>query len=142
MLKDMVLQREVRINAPAEKVWLVLTDPILVKRYLYGTTMTAEPYAGGSIRFTGVWEGTEYVDKGTVTGYTPNEYFAYSYYSSFSPLPDLPENYAAIAFTIVRQPSGSLLQLEQRGFADEAAYRHSLENWGSILDTMKALAEE
>lgn len=141
MLNTMVLNQEILIDAPAEKIWQVLTDPVLVKQYLYGTTMTVEPRAGGTIRFTGAWEGKEYVDKGTVLGYRTNEHFAYSYHSSFSPLPDLPENYATVAFTIVPQSSGCLLLLEQRGFPDEAAYAHSLENWRSIMLEMKKLAE-
>ena len=48
------------INAPVSKVWQALTDPALIKQYLFGTETKSDWKKGSSITYTGVWEGKSY----------------------------------------------------------------------------------
>ena len=51
------------VDAPRSKVWNALTDPAMVKQYLFGTTMTTTWKVGDPITYTGEWEGKSYEDK-------------------------------------------------------------------------------
>ncbi len=142
MLNDRVLKKQITINASAGAVWDVLVEPAKIKQYLYGTNTISEWKEGSPIIFTGEWDGKTYTDKGTILKFQKNSIFHYSYYSSFSPLPDLPENYASVKFTLESLQGTIVLHLEQQGFSDDAAFEHSDMNWNSILMQMKAMAEQ
>lgn len=142
MLNERVLQKQITIHASAEAVWDVLVNPEKIKQYLYGTNTISDWKEGGPIIFTGEWEGKMYTDKGTILKLEKHSIFKYSYYSSFSPLPDLPENYASVKFMLEPLQGTIVLRLEQQGFSDDAAFEHSDMNWNSILMQMKAMAEQ
>lgn len=142
MLNDMLLQKKITINAPAEAVWDVLTNPEKIKAYLFGTTAISDWKEGSSLLFTGEWEGKTYTDKGTILKFVKNKLFQYDYWSSFSPLPDRPENYSLLTFLLSADGTATVLTLEQKGFVDAQALDHSSGNWESVLKTMKAIAEK
>ncbi len=141
MLKDLTLKKQITVNASADAVWDVLVNPSKIKQYLFGTKTVSDWMEGSEIKFTGEWDGKTYTDKGTILVLRKNSVFHYSYYSSFSPLPDLPENYSTIKFTLIPSGSTTVLQLEQLGFPDENALSHSDSNWDSIAAQMKQIAE-
>lgn len=141
MLKDLTLKKQITINASADAVWDVLVNPAKIKQYLFETNTVSDWKEGSEIKFTGEWNGKTYTDKGTILALRKNSVFHYSYFSSFSPLPDLPENYSTVKFTLTPDGTATLLQLEQWGFPDENALSHSDTNWDSIAAQMKQLAE-
>ncbi len=104
---------EVVIDAPSTKVWQALTDPAMVKLWLFGTEMTADWKVGGQIRYKGVWEGKPYEDKGEVLELVPNEKLVTTYWSGFAGLPDEPQNYQKVSYLLNEVPGGTKLVLIQ-----------------------------
>lgn len=141
MVKDLLLTKKITFNATADAVWDVLTNPEKIKLYLFGTKAISDWREGSSLLFTGEWEGKQYVDKGTILKFDKHRLFQYTYWSSFSPLPDAPENYSVLTFTLTSNGTNTDLLLEQKGFVDEKALEHSNGNWGSVLKMMKEIAE-
>ena len=82
----------IEIEAPPGKVWDALTDPQLIKKYFFGTEAVSEWKVGSTLEFKGVWEGKEYLDKGTILELIPRKLLRYTYLSSFSGLPDVPNH--------------------------------------------------
>lgn len=142
MLESLILKKKFLFNAPVEAVWDALTNPEKIKRYLFGTKAVSDWKEGSPLRFTGEWDGKQYTDKGTVLKFEKNKIFQYNYWSSFSPLPDKPENYSVLTFVLSSNGQQTLLTFEQKGFFDEKSFNHSDENWESVMKTMKAIVEE
>ena len=137
----LIAQRTVTINAPASKVWDALTNPSLIKQYLFGTEAVSDWKAGSPLIFKGVWEGKEYLDKGVILRSEPEKLFEYTYLSSFSGLADVPENYSIITFEIQPDNGRTSLGIRQSNILTEQAKTHSEENWGGVLKTLKELVE-
>ena len=109
------------INAPVEKVWDALTNPELVKEYLFGTNLKTDWKVGSPIIFQGEWEGKEYVDKGEVLEYELHKKIAYSYLSNLSGKENLPENYLWVCYEVSPKGKGTELTIHQSNYNEERA---------------------
>ena len=138
----LILRKTISLKVPASKVWEALTSPAWIKQYLFGTNVISDWKVGSPIIFTGTWEGKEYKDKGTILKFEKEKLFQYNYWSSFSSLPDLPENYAVLTFELSPRGSNTELSLTQDNIADETALEHSSKNWDGVLGGMKELLEK
>ena len=49
MKNNLIAKAETTINVPAEKVWDALTNPILIKKYMFDTNATSDWTEGSSI---------------------------------------------------------------------------------------------
>ena len=93
--------KSIEIEATPEAVWDALINPKKIEQYLFGTQTTSDWKVGSTIRFEGEMGGQEYKDKGNVLELIENEYIRYNYWSGFSGLPDVPENYCIVIFKII-----------------------------------------
>lgn len=75
MSQNLILKKNIPIQAPVAKVWNALIDPEVIKIYLYGTQTISDWKEGSSILFTGVWEGKAYEDRGTILKLERKKYF-------------------------------------------------------------------
>lgn len=66
MNNSFVAETQVTIHAPVDAVWRALTEPELVKQYLYGTQVETDWQVGSPITWRGEWKGQPYEDKGEV----------------------------------------------------------------------------
>ena len=130
------------INADASKVWDALTNPALVKQYLFGTNVKSDWKVGSPITYTGVWEGKEYEDKGIIKAIEPGKYLSTTYWSSFSGTPDAPENYQDVSYTLEAEGNGTKLTVHQGNIQSAEKRDHSAQNWRMVLDAMKKLLEQ
>lgn len=135
-------KQSITIAAPRSKVWDALTKPELVKQYFFGTNVTADYKKGGKIRFTGEWEGKAYEDKGVVLDIDNGKLLKYSYFSSWSGKPDVPENYHNVTYKLNEIPGGTEYIVEQEGLETEDAARHTEQNWASIMEKLRELLEK
>ena len=140
-MKKLYIEKSIEINAPISKVWDALINPAIIKQYLFGTEAVSDWKEGSSLEFKGVWEGKEYLDKGIILKLEPNKNFRYSYLSSFSGLEDIDENYAVVDFQLSPVDGKTRLTLTQDNIETEEARKHSDENWGYVLNTMKNILE-
>jgi uncharacterized protein YndB with AHSA1/START domain len=141
MATDKILNKTISINATTSEVWKALTNPELIKQWLFGTKVISDWKVGKSILFTGNWQGTDYEDKGTILKFDPEKVFQYNYWSGFSGTQDVPENYSVITFELKTNAAVTILTLTQSNFASETAYEHSDKNWDAILALMKKIIE-
>jgi uncharacterized protein YndB with AHSA1/START domain len=130
------------INAPVNKVWQALTDPALIKQWLFGTDTKSDWKKGSRITYSGEWEGKHYEDKGEIIDIVPERLLHTTYFSSMSGKEDRPENYANVMYEITPQNGGSLLSISNDNIDDEKTQQHVKENWTMVLETMKKLLEK
>ena len=141
MTNKFVVKKSVEINADKAKVWDALVNPEKIKLYLFGTETICDWKVGSPIIFQGVWEGVTYKDKGTILEFIPEQKLKYDYWSSFSKLEDVPENYQQITFDLIDQDGRTILTLTQENVPDQTAKEHSEANWGMVLNQLKQIVE-
>jgi uncharacterized protein YndB with AHSA1/START domain len=135
------LKTSISINAPAALVWKALTDPEIVKQYFFGTEQISDWQKGSDIVWTGAWDGKTYRDHGKILDIVPGSYLQYSYWSSMSNLPDIPENYQVVTYDLSETDGVTTLTISQDNVKDEAAKEHSETNWQYIFGAMKKMLE-
>jgi len=142
MLLDLTVSGNVTINASSEKVWNVLTNPEVIREYLFGTNTVTDWAVGSPIVFQGEYNGLKYRDHGEILTNVPLEKLSYSYWSNFTGLEDKPENYSTVTYTIDSK-GDDLTQFtwSQKGFANEDSCKHSQQNMSMMLNQIKAIAE-
>ena len=129
------------INAPASKVWDALTNPSLIKQYLFGTEVTSDWKVGSPITYRGEWEGKSYEDKGKILQIEPEKLLVSTFWSSLAGLPDVPENYKTVHYELSPEDGGTKLTITQDNNANQEEADHSAQNWNTVLDGMKKLLE-
>ena len=130
------------VNAPASKVWDALTNPSLIKQYLYGTEVTSDWKVGSPITYRGEWEGKSYEDKGEILQIEPDKLLVSTFWSSLAGLPDLPENYKTVRYELSPEGSRTKLTITQDNNATQEEADHSTQNWTTVLDKLKELLEK
>jgi uncharacterized protein YndB with AHSA1/START domain len=128
------------IHASSDQVWQGLTDPVIVKQYFFGTNVVSTWQLGAPIYFRGEWEGKSYEDKGLILSIDPGKHLTYSYWSSMSGTPDLPENYRNVTYQLTTENGGTKLEVLQESDADKK--EHSESNWKMIFGGLKKILEQ
>ncbi len=141
MNKTFVAKATTTINVPASRVWDALTQPNLIKQYLFGTEVTTDWRVGSPITYEGIWEGKAYKDKGRVLQVEPGKLLVSTFWSALSGLPDIPENYQTVRYDLSTEGGGTRLTITQDNNATQADADHSAQNWKMVLDGMKKLLE-
>ena len=143
MNHDLVVSQTITINAPVAKVWEALTNPEIIKLYLYGTQTVTDWKIGSDIVFQGDYQGHTYKDKGIVKENRENERLSYSYWSGFSGAPDVPENYALVTYILKSiDANTTAFTWDQKGWATQEGYEHSKEGMAVFLASIKKIVEE
>ena len=142
MTNTLTLNTSISINAPKSKVWMALIDPEQVKKYFFGTILKSDWKVGSAITFSGEWEGTPYMDKGTILEIEMEKILKYNYWSSFSGTEDKPENYANIGYYLEEKNGETVFSISQDGIKTKEACDHSEQNWKMVLNNLKELLEE
>jgi uncharacterized protein YndB with AHSA1/START domain len=142
MSANLIAKASTNISAPASRVWDALTNPEIIKQYFFGTQAISDWKVGSSLEFKGEWEGKKYVDKGVILKNEPEKLFQYTYLSSFSNLPDAPENYANVTYELYEDDGETLLTVKQENVPNEEARKHSEQNWVYVLQNLKGLLEK
>jgi len=142
MSQNLVAKASISINAPPSKVWEALTNPAMIKQYLFGTEASSDWKVGSPITYKGVWEGKTYEDKGTILEVVPEKRLVSTYWSSMGGKPDVPENYQKVTYELVEEGGKTTLNITQDNNPNEKSKEHSGENWGMVLGKLKELLEK
>ena len=129
------------INAPIEKVWDALTNPTLIKQYMYGTDVSSNWQKNKPIVFKGEWQGKAYEDKGIIKRIDPPEVLEYTHWSTLSGKPDTEENQNVITIQLTDAHGSTHLSLTQTNNESEEAREHSEKMWNDALNSMKKILE-
>lgn len=141
MKKNLIAKTSISLQATAAKVWKALTEPKLIKQYMFGTDVTSDWKQGSDICWSGEYEGKSYTDKGVITMIEPKKILQHTYLSSMSGKEDKPENYVTVTYTLVKKDDKILLTLTQDNNANEKAREGSTKNWKMVLKKMKEVVE-
>ena len=66
MRQDLIVSQSVDVKAEPEQVWNALTNPEIIKEYLFGTETITDWKVGSEIIFQGEYEGHKYRDHGII----------------------------------------------------------------------------
>jgi len=134
----------VNINAPVLKVWSALTNPALIKLWMSDSAINviSDWQVGSSIIFRGDLHWTSFENRGTIRQFDPEKVFQYSYWSSLSNLPDIPENYTEVRFVLTPTEDSTTVRLTLTNFPDEIIYKHVNFYWSVTLNILKKLCEQ
>ncbi len=140
-MENLIAQSSITINTTPDKVWNALTDPAMVKQYLFGTDMETTWEVGSPIIYKGEWEGKAYEDHGTVLEVVPNERIVTSYWSAAFGL-ETPENHKKVTYEITPNGDMTTLTITQDNNKDEKSKEGSEGNWNMVLGKLKELLEK
>ena len=66
MTTKFTARASITIKSSTASVWNALTDPTMIKQYLFGTEVVSDWKEGSEIIYKGVREGKMYEDKGII----------------------------------------------------------------------------
>jgi len=141
MNQGFIAKATIIINSPVPRVWDALTNPDLIKQYLFGTQVTTDWKVGSSITYKGIWEGKAYEDKGKVLQVEPGKLLVSTFWSSLSGLPDVPESYKTVRYELSPEGGETRLTITQDNNATPEEASHSEQNWKMVLDSLKKMLE-
>lgn len=130
------------IHTPAEKVWDALTNPDMIRQYLFGTEAVSDWQVGSPITWRGVWEGKPYEDKGTILEVIPKRVLKTTYLSSFSGLEDKPENYLTVTYTLAETDGETIVTIVTEDNPTQEGADQAAANWSAVLQSLKNLLEQ
>lgn len=136
------VEKTITIKADNLKVWDGLTNPDIIKQYMFGTETICDWKEGSEIIFQGNYEGNTYKDKGIIQKIIPGKILQYTYFSSFSGLEDKPENYHLITYKLSSTDNETELILVQENIQSQEAQEHSDKNWDFVLLKIKEILEK
>ncbi len=118
-----------------------LTNPDMIKQYLFGTNVVSDWKKGSSIVWKGQWGGKAYEDKGVILDLKPEQRIQYSHFSPLSGQPDVPENYHTVTIELSGEGRQTTVSLSQDNNATDEEREHAAKNWEMMLVGLKQLLE-
>jgi len=137
-----VAKAETTIKATISKVWDAFVNPVIIKKYMFGTEVSSSWFEGSKIIWKGEWEGKPYEDKGVILKLHPPTTFQFSHFSPLSGLRDSPENYHTVTIQLAEKANGiTVVTLTQDNNPTEKEKDESTKNWSMMLESLKKLLE-
>jgi uncharacterized protein YndB with AHSA1/START domain len=129
-----VIEQELRIEAPIERVWQIITDPVCVARW-FGNSAEIDLRPGGPLRFG--WDGHGPFH-GVVERVDPPREFAYRWVHEAGVPVSGQSVETRVSFSLSEVDGGTLVRLVESGFADEQHYKENAEGWTEELADLAA----
>jgi uncharacterized protein YndB with AHSA1/START domain len=140
-MNDLVATSTITIAADPDAVWQALTDPTLIEKYYFGTTVETDWRVGSSISWTGEYEGKHYRDHGTILEVQPGHVLVHTHFSPLGGREDIPENYHTLTYRLDSKGKGTRVTLSQDNNDSYEGVKHSEENWHAMLEGLKKVVE-
>lgn len=139
---NLSIRKTIKIRTDSSKVWDALTNPKMIKKYLFNTRTKSDWKIGSKIIFEGNYQGKKFKDMGIIQKLEKEKLFQYTYLSGLSGLEDKDENYSVVTFELSTENKTTKLIVTQRGFMDKKAQEHSDKGWSMVLRTIKNILEQ
>lgn len=134
-------EASVTTGATPEQVWRAVTDPRLVKEYLFGATVNTDWRVGGTVTYSGEWNGEPYEDRGVVVEVERPRLLVTSFFRPPAGGQGRRErNVQTVTYRIEGVTGGSRVSVSQDNNADAAAAEQSSASWQVILDGLAGVA--
>ena len=141
MTENYVATSTIAIDAPANRVWSVLTDHDAIEEFMFGADVSTDWGVGSPILWRGVWEGKEYADRGVILEIEPGRRLVNTHFSPLSGQADVPENYHTLTWKLEDEAGATTLTLSQDNNASADAAAHSKGMWDALVKGVKTIAE-
>jgi uncharacterized protein YndB with AHSA1/START domain len=141
-MTDLGTKSSITIDASAERVWDALTTPALIKEWFFGVETDTDWKPGSTLVHRGTYQGEPYEDKGEIIRIEPPRLLVHTHWSDVSGVPDLPEHYQRITWSLSEHDGVTDLTIEEENLPSEQAKAVSEENWPVVLHNLKRLLEE
>lgn len=138
---DLSASTSVEIDASPAEVWRALTTPGVIKQWFFGVDTYTDWKVGSSIVHTGEWQGKPYEDRGTIVRFDPEKALVYTHWSDLSGLPDRPEHYQEVTWTLVERGEKTELTVSEKNLPSQQAKAVSETSWATVLRNLKELLE-
>jgi uncharacterized protein YndB with AHSA1/START domain len=135
------LETKITINAPALRVWEALTTPEIIKQWFFGVDTTTDWKVGSPIIHRGEYLGRPYEDKGIILTFEPPRQLVHSHWSPVSGLPDSPENYQRVSWSLAERDGEIELTIAEENLPSDEAKSVSEQGWNMVLLALKELLE-
>ncbi|MEU6734374.1 SRPBCC domain-containing protein [Streptomyces physcomitrii] len=141
------IEREVRIAAPIERVWAVLTEPGHVGEWFgQGAPAQIDLRPGGIMQ---VDHGSAGQFPTKIVKVDPPQHFAYLWASGYPGDIAVPGNATLVEFTLAAEGERTLLHLTESGFTEvpvppehpEASYESHVAGWNELIEVLRTYAE-
>lgn len=147
MEKELFIKNSISIKASPVKVWNALVNPDETKKYMFGCEALSDWKVGSPLIWKGSYEGKEMIFvKGSILAIQPEKLLAYTVIDPNSAIPDVPENYLTVTYTLAQENGETMLYVSQGDYtkvADgERRYKDSYndgEGWNPILKAIKKM---
>ena len=136
-----IIDREIVISAPINKVWSVLTEAEHVGFWFgTGTPIRIDLRPGGVME---VDHGAHGAYPMTIVAVDPPHAFSYRWASGFPGVPATEDNSTLVEFTLQETAGGTLLRVVESGFASlqipvdseaDAGYESHAEGWSGVIE--------
>jgi uncharacterized protein YndB with AHSA1/START domain len=143
--EEFVVRESIEINAPATRVWTVLTDPEYTKQYMFNCEAISDWQPGSSLIWRGATNGVVYVT-GHIEKIEPAKLLQYTTFDPNSPdLEDIPSNYTSVTEELSESDGRTRLNVTQGDFAGiaegEKRFEDAHSGWAGVLQKIKEIAE-
>jgi uncharacterized protein YndB with AHSA1/START domain len=137
-----VASAQCEIDAAPEQVWRALTDPGLIKQYMFGSEVKTDWKPGSPITWQGEFEGRAYQDEGEIISFEPSRRLEVTHFSPLTGQEDRPENYHRVRYDLQPISGGTSVRLTQDNSSSAEEAEHSAANWQIMLDGLKKVVEQ
>ncbi|MBS3913392.1 MAG: SRPBCC domain-containing protein [Bacteroidetes bacterium] len=128
--------KTIQIKAPVSQIWQAITIPEQMQKWMgeidFNMKITTDWTPGKPIVIEG-FHHVHFVNSGIVLAYDFEKKLSYNYLSSISRLPDKPENYTELEFTLEPGEEQTTLTLILRNFPNDSIYQHVNFYWNGTL---------
>ena len=132
---------QVTINAARSTVWAAVTDPVLVKRWQYGSDLVTEWRVGGSIRFSSEYEGRTLEQWGTVLEFEAPHRLQYSLFAPRPGLDDVAQNYFTMTYELDDADGATVLTITQEDPREGDVAEPNAHEENPVMVELKSLVE-
>ena len=138
------IESSIHIDAPASRVWKVLTEAEYTKRYMFGCEIFSDWSIGGPFDWKGASDGVIYV-KGYLKSVDAGRSLRYTMIDPHGGLEDVPANYLTMTVELIPERGGTKLTMQTGDFTTvgngATRYQHTVAGGDGLLVQLKEVAE-
>lgn len=142
MENNLIAKSSITINVPVTKVWDALTNPSIIKQYMFGAEVVSDWKENTPIVWKGIWKEKPYEDKGVILKIVPEHILQYTHFSPLTGDADIPEHYHTLTYELSEANGHTGISLTQDNNSNEEDLKHSQQMWDSMLAGLKKLLED
>jgi uncharacterized protein YndB with AHSA1/START domain len=141
-MTDITTSHRIHIDAPPERVWEALTTPDQISKWFFGVDTESDWKVGSSLVHRGEYQGTAYADKGEIVELDRPRLFVHTHWSPMSGLPDTPEHYQRVTWSLEPSDGGTALTVDEANLPSEDAKAISDQSWPQALESLRRVVED